>query len=117
MAAINSSSPERGGGPPERSSGGGGGGVPRAAPPPSGLRPATSPFRGGFSSPAPACGAAYRYAASAARLAAIACSHLSPLASNLALSYSNSSRVSDANSRFGPSTIASTGQASAHSPQ
>ena len=32
------------------------------------------------------CRAAYRYGASAARLAAIACSHLSPLASNLALS-------------------------------
>jgi hypothetical protein len=39
-------------------------------------------------------------------------SHLSPFSRSFCLSYSSSSRVSVLNSKFGPSTMASTGQAS-----
>src|SRR5258708_22385222 len=60
---------------------------------------------------------AQRYGASVARLAAISASQRSPFASSLSLSYMSSSLVSVANSKLGPSTIASTGQASWHSPQ
>jgi len=45
-------------------------------------------------------------------LAAISASHLSPLLNNFSLLYNSSSCVSVENSKLGPSTIASTGQAS-----
>src|SRR5262249_26651809 len=54
----------------------------------------------------------YRYGASSARLRAISRSHRSPFAKSRSLSKKSSSRVSTANSEFGPSTMASTGQAS-----
>ena len=59
----------------------------------------------------------HRYGASSSSRRASSGSQRSPFASSLSLLYSNSSRVSVANSKFGPSTIASTGQASSHSPQ
>ena len=48
---------------------------------------------------------------------AIVDSHWSPFASSLSLLYISSSRVSVENSKFGPSTMASTGQASWQKPQ
>lgn len=59
----------------------------------------------------------HRYSASFLRFAAISGSHLSPLSSSFCLSYSSSSLVSVQNSKLGPSTIASTGQASWQNPQ
>ena len=59
----------------------------------------------------------YRYSLSASRFAAMADSQRSPLASRRSLLYNNSSCVSVANSKFGPSTMASTGQASWQKPQ
>ena len=59
----------------------------------------------------------YRYGASNFKFSEISCSHRSPLAKSFSLSYINSSLVSVANSKFGPSTIASTGQDSSQRPQ
>ena len=57
-----------------------------------------------------------RYRWSACRPAAISGSHLSPLLSSFSLLYSSSSWVSVENSKLGPSTMASTGQASCEVP-
>src|SRR4029453_7390703 len=59
----------------------------------------------------------HRYGASSAIFLAISRSQRSPLASRRSLSKKSSSRVSVANSKLGPSTMASTGQASWQSPQ
>src|SRR6185437_12860583 len=59
----------------------------------------------------------HRYGASSSSRWAISASQRSPLSSSFCLSYSSSSRVSAANSKLGPSTMASTGQASSHNPQ